>query len=148
MSNYPPTEKYSEAGFAPPLTPGNYKVKLSEIKYKDRDGHTLIDKNGHEYVKFVFDVSDQPNRLFEQFCFDEDNQYAAINLGKFKQFQVACGIDTASGGSLVSLIDNVCMATIKNREHQGQTYNNIVEFSALDGTEASVPHEEPPDVKF
>jgi len=142
---YPVTDEYDASGRPPALTPGDYKVKLKEVLYKDKEGNILRYKTTkYEYFKLVFDVSGHPNRLYEMFSFDPNNPHASISLGRFKQFLVATGNKTDVDGDIDDLIGEVCGATIKVRDDKGTVYNDVVQFKQMDGIPDDLPPEEPP----
>ncbi len=138
--SYPNVSGYDEKGFAPPLNPGSYLVKLDEIQKTDKDGNLLKDKNGHEYTRFVFTINDHPgNKLFERFYFDPSGPHADIRLGRFKQFLIAIGAST-EGGNFDQLKGMVCRATVKIAEYKDQDgktkqINNIIVFEATNTDE-------------
>jgi len=139
MAKYPPTNDFDESGFTT-LEPGFYKVKIVATKDADKNGKFYTDKDGYKGCLFEYAVSEHPGvRLFEKFCFDEDYKYYPQSMGKFKQLQVACGIDTSSGGDTGSLVGKVCMADVRAKDVNGKVYNNIVRYEkpADDSTDAA-----------
>lgn len=140
---YPPTEKYDETGYAPPLKPGDYVIQISAIKEEDKNGKPYKDKNGFLYCLFEFAVKDhRGNKLFDRFCFDENNPNLNINMGRFKQLQIACGIDTTQEGDTKDMIGKVCKAYVKTTEYEGKINNRIGEYK---DTVEEFPDEEFPD---
>lgn len=140
---YPSTKSYDEKGFAPPLKPGDYTIKLTAIKETDENGAPLTDKNGFDYALFEFSVSDFPdNKLFDRFCFDENNPHANINLGRFKQLLIAVEVHTDVSGDTNTLINKTCKATVKVKDYEGKTYNNISEYKPSDGSFTSSSKED------
>lgn len=134
MTTYPITDEYDERGFAPPLTPGDYDIELVDVHETDKDDNPFKDKNGFEYISFEFSVVGyEENKLFDRICFDENNQYANLNLGKFKQMQIALGVDTSKEGDTSTLIGKQCRAFVKNKVVGDRTYNNIVEYKPREG---------------
>jgi hypothetical protein len=115
--NYPNVNKYDEKGYAPPLKPGSYVVKVDDIKTQTDDGGVLKDSKGCEYVRFVFTVNDKPNKVFESFYFDPEGPYAEMRLGKFKQFLIAVG-ENVEGGEIHNLLGKVCRVTLKIRDYK------------------------------
>jgi hypothetical protein len=136
---YPATKKYDEKGFAPPLKPGDYMIKISDVRIKDKDGQPYTDKNGYEYCLFEFTVKDYPgNKLFTRFCFDTENPHANINFGIFKQLQIACGVDVETEGDTNDMIGKTCKAYVKVKVYNGNPNNTIAEYKIT---------EEPTDFK-
>lgn len=132
MALYPATDKYSADGFVL-LDPGEYAIRLTEVVETDDRGKWLIDSKGDQFSLFKFEVRGFPGcTLFERFYFDEEGQYASIRLGKFKQFQEACGISTEQGGDTQELIGRKCAAFVKPNESKGKTYNNIQNYKSLE----------------
>lgn len=137
---YPATKPYDENGLAAPLEVGNYKIRLKEVQESDQEGKKFIDKNNNQYVRFVFEVSGHDgNLLFDRFCFDEKALNANVQLGKFKQMQIAMGVDTDKPGDTKDLIGLKCMAYVTQRPYNGKTYNDIKRYFSLDSDEATTP---------
>jgi hypothetical protein len=122
---------------APPLDSGDYIIRLAEVSEANKKGEPFTDKHGNHYTMFVFDVREHDgNRLFDRFCFDEDCDFANIQLGRFKQFQEACGVDTEKPGDTDDLVGKRCVATvtkkvIKGSDGQDRTVNNIMQYLPL-----------------
>ena len=131
---YPVTGKYNEKGFAPPLKPGHYVVKLVSVKETDKEGMFLtFKKDGTKYNNFEFKVKDWPeNKLFERLSFDEEYEFANAQLGKFKQMLMAMRVNTDNEGDLQDLVGKVVKVEVVNKEWQGTIYNNIREYFVLD----------------
>lgn len=139
--NYPNVNKYDERGFAPPLKPGSYVIKVDDIQTQDKEGGELKDKNNCLFTNFVFTVDGHPNKLFEKFYFDPEGPYAEIRLGKFKQFLLALGENT-EGGDTANLLGKVCRADVKTREYEGKTFNNILAFEPKNADDSFGPAED------
>lgn len=140
---YPPTKKYDESGLPSALEPGDYTVRLKEIVEYDSEGNNLKDKNGNKYARFVFEVTDhEGSLLFDRFCFDESAKNANVQLGRFKQMQIAMGISTEESGSTDSLIGLRCGVFVSQREYQGKTYNDIKKYYSLNSGEAAAPKDD------
>lgn len=130
---YPPTTKYDEKGFAPPLKPGDYMIKVADVREEDKNGKSYTDKNGYVYCLFEFSVKDYPgNKLFDRFCFSLENPYANVNLGRFKQLQIACGVGVDSEGDTKDMIGKTCKAFVKTKEYQGKVNNTIAEYKVTE----------------
>lgn len=130
---YPATSKYDEKGLAEALETGDYVIRLKAIEESDKDGKKFTDKNGANYVRFTFEVKGHDgNLLFDRFCFDEAAKNANVQLGRFKQMQMAMGIDTDKPGDTKDLLGLKCEAYVSVREYQGKKYNDIKAYKSLD----------------
>ena len=131
---YGSLKNYDERGFAPPLKPGWYTLKVDAIKETNDDSEYLADKNGFKYVMFEFTVSGEPNRLFDRFYLNEEEyEYRNVNLGKFKQLVKACGFDSDEEGDTDKMLGKVVSADVVTKEYKGSTFNNVKEYKVAEG---------------
>jgi hypothetical protein len=151
---YPATSDYNERGFAPPLKPGDYLVKIEDARNSNDKGEKYKDKNGFAYCLFEFNVKGYPdNKLFDRFCFDSANPNININLGKFKQLILACNLSPDESGDTSDLVGKTCKASVTTREYKdektGETklVNKIVQYKQGSIT-ADSPSEPDDDLPF
>lgn len=148
MARYPRTDDRDERGFAPPLTPGDYHVRIRNVSDTDKNGmFWKFKKNNAQYTLFEFSVKDFPgNRLFDRFVLDTEYEYANIMLGRFKQMLIAVGGDPEKEGDTNELIGKICTVYVKNSEFEGKVYNNIGEYKVCeeDLSESDFPDDDLP----
>jgi len=131
MGNYPPVDGFDANGYAPPLEEGFYTVRLIDIETEGKDGKFTY-SDGTAYERFKFEVEGQPNMVFDRFSFDPNYEHASIQLGRFKQFLEAAGVDPTKGGDTASLKGKVCRVFIKNTHKGDKIYNNIRQYEPID----------------
>ena len=136
---YPNVGEFDEKGFAPPLEAGHYLIRLDDVRNTDKDSMFYTDKGGHKFCMFMFKVAEEdkvlPNTLIERFFLEEpEYEYYNQNMGKFKQFLMACGVDPAKEGDTKELIGKVCLADVSSKSVKGKIYNNIQEYKSTEMT--------------
>lgn len=141
---------YDERGFPPPLEPGEYELTVDDIHEEDKDGIALKDKSGYPYIRVIFTVKGEDNKLFSSIYPNPDanDPYFAMRAAQVKQLLMATGLPL-EGGDTAALTGKKCIGFVTINEKKGKKYNNIREYRPLEsGGELTHPNDDQDPMPF